>query len=162
MAQDMWKMINRELAKIEQARGGASTTPYLDVVSETMRYAKEDRAWKERKNSQRQQIMGQLTQGTGMIFNEKDFEVIQNVFQYFYPRWDFSWEEVLKIRRSRPEFFEANQHIIRNEGSIIGTGQKLWKRAKRVIPGGNMLTFILKSLDFVWRYGNVFLTNCFT
>ena len=27
----------------------------------------------------------------------------------------------------------------RNEGATMGTGQKLWKRAKRVIPGGNML-----------------------
>jgi glutamate-1-semialdehyde 2,1-aminomutase len=29
--------------------------------------------------------------------------------------------------------------MTRNEGAVLGTGQKLWKRAKRVIPGGNML-----------------------
>ena len=33
----------------------------------------------------------------------------------------------------------ANQHLIRNQGARLGTGQKLWQRAKRVIPGGNML-----------------------
>ena len=32
-----------------------------------------------------------------------------------------------------------NKKLVRNEGSKIGTGQKLWKRAKLVIPGGNML-----------------------
>ncbi len=35
--------------------------------------------------------------------------------------------------------FEANENIQRNEGAELGTGQKLWKRAKQLIPGGNML-----------------------
>ncbi|MEM9806848.1 MAG: aminotransferase class III-fold pyridoxal phosphate-dependent enzyme [Cyanobacteria bacterium P01_D01_bin.56] len=69
----------------------------------------------------------------------EDFEVIQKVFQQFYPRWDFSWLEVLKLARQKPELFEANRHIGRNEGYQLGTGQKLWRRAKKVIPGGNML-----------------------
>ncbi|MBI5485469.1 MAG: aminotransferase class III-fold pyridoxal phosphate-dependent enzyme, partial [Deltaproteobacteria bacterium] len=68
-----------------------------------------------------------------------DFEVVEAVFNYFQPRTDFTWLEVLALRRSRPELFAANQHLIRNEGSAMGTGQKLWKRAKQVIPGGNML-----------------------
>lgn len=69
----------------------------------------------------------------------EDYEVIKEVFGYFYPRFDFSWLEVLELRQIHPELFEANQHLIRNEGEAIGTGQKLWRRAKRVIPGGNML-----------------------
>ena len=32
-----------------------------------------------------------------------------------------------------------NRSIGRNEGLMMVTGQKLWKRAKRIIPGGNML-----------------------
>ncbi len=35
--------------------------------------------------------------------------------------------------------FTPNHQIMRNEGATMGTGQKLWKRAKQVIPGGNML-----------------------
>ena len=35
--------------------------------------------------------------------------------------------------------FKANEHIHRNEEAELGAGQKLWKRAKQVIPGGNML-----------------------
>ena len=69
----------------------------------------------------------------------EDFEVVKNIFEHFHPRRDFGWLKVLHLSRDRPELFAANQHIIRNEGEQQGTGQKLWKRAKRVIPGGNML-----------------------
>jgi glutamate-1-semialdehyde 2,1-aminomutase len=69
----------------------------------------------------------------------EDFEVIKNIFEYFAPRWDFSWLETLELQSNQPELFTANQHLIRNEGASLGQGQKLWKRAKRVIPGGNML-----------------------
>ena len=73
------------------------------------------------------------------VDESNDFAVIENIFQYFSPRIDFSWREVLDLKHSKPEIFAHNQHILRNEGSVMGTGQKLWKRAKRVIPGGNML-----------------------
>lgn len=69
----------------------------------------------------------------------EDFEVIRGVFEYFQPRVDFGWEEVLTLSQREPARFAANRHLIRNEGAALGTGQKLWKRAKRVIPGGNML-----------------------
>jgi glutamate-1-semialdehyde 2,1-aminomutase len=69
----------------------------------------------------------------------EDFVVIKKVYEYFQPRIDFTWLEVLELRRKYPEIFTGNQHIMRNEGSELGTGQKLWKRAKKVIPGGNML-----------------------
>lgn len=68
-----------------------------------------------------------------------DLAVLEKVFQAFYPRTDFSWTEVLELQHSQPDIFHLNQNIIRNEGASMGTGQKLWKRAKQVIPGGNML-----------------------
>ena len=68
-----------------------------------------------------------------------DFKVIENVFQHFHPRTDFSWGEVLDLQRLQPDVFNINEHIIRNEGATMGKGQKLWKRAKQIIPGGNML-----------------------
>ena len=68
-----------------------------------------------------------------------DFEVVAAVFSHFHPRIDFGWLEVMALRQTQPALFLANQHLIRNEGASIGTGQKLWKRAKQVIPGGNML-----------------------
>jgi len=68
-----------------------------------------------------------------------DFEVVSQVFAHFAPNIHFSWTEVLGLQRSQPALFAANHNIIRNEGAAMGTGQKLWKRAKAVIPGGNML-----------------------
>ncbi|CAM8362087.1 HemL Glutamate-1-semialdehyde aminotransferase [Candidatus Methylopumilus universalis] len=68
-----------------------------------------------------------------------DFLVIEQIFNYFHPKTNFTWQEVLVLQQQQPEMFNANQHIIRNEGATMGTGQKLWKRAKQVIPGANML-----------------------
>ena len=68
-----------------------------------------------------------------------DFAVIEKVFQHFHPRTDFTWSEVLSLQLQQPDIFNINQQIIRNEGATMGTGQKLWKRAKQIIPGGSML-----------------------
>jgi glutamate-1-semialdehyde 2,1-aminomutase len=69
----------------------------------------------------------------------EDLDVVRAVFEHFAPRRDFSWMEVMELSERKPELFAANRHLVRNEGAATGTGQKLWKRAKRVIPGGNML-----------------------
>jgi glutamate-1-semialdehyde 2,1-aminomutase len=69
----------------------------------------------------------------------EDLALIEKVFQHFHPRTDFGWREVLALYHREPGLFGINQHIGRNEGMAMGTGQKLWNRAKRVIPGGNML-----------------------
>lgn len=69
----------------------------------------------------------------------KDFTVIDRVFRHFSPRTNFTWRDVLALQRARPELFAENHHLTRNHGATMGTGQKLWKRAKQVIPGGNML-----------------------
>lgn len=68
-----------------------------------------------------------------------DLPVVAAVFAHFRPRMDFGWLEVIELKKSTPELFTANEHLIRNEGKLIGSGQKLWKRAKRIIPGGSML-----------------------
>lgn len=68
-----------------------------------------------------------------------DFMVIEKVFEHFHPRTDFTWAEVLSLQSEQPFLFSINQHLVRNEGATMGTGQKLWKRAKQIIPGGNML-----------------------
>lgn len=68
-----------------------------------------------------------------------DFEVVSAVFAHFAPQIQFSWTQVLELQHKQPDIFAPNHDIIRNEGATMGTGQKLWKRAKAVIPGGNML-----------------------
>ena len=69
----------------------------------------------------------------------EDYALIKAIFDYFSPTIDFSWEDILRLRVIMPNIFKHNQHLVRNEGAVMETGQKLWKRAKKVIPGGNML-----------------------
>ena len=69
----------------------------------------------------------------------QDLEVISNVVRYFEPEIHFEWQEVLALQQSNPEMFNANKFTQRNQGSVMGSGQTLWQRAKHVIPGGNML-----------------------
>ena len=69
----------------------------------------------------------------------KDLELLTEIFQYFEPNIFFSWNEVVKLSESHPNIFSKNSHIPRNEGKNMSKGQKLWKRAKELIPGGGML-----------------------
>jgi|APSaa5957512535_1039671.scaffolds.fasta_scaffold21678_2 glutamate-1-semialdehyde 2,1-aminomutase len=69
----------------------------------------------------------------------EDLIVVTSIFEHFYPYIFFDWKQVLELKKSQPELFKVNQKIKNNEGATMGTGQKLYKRAKRVIPGGNML-----------------------
>jgi glutamate-1-semialdehyde 2,1-aminomutase len=73
------------------------------------------------------------------VDEQSDLEVIANVFDHFKPNINFSWLEVLRFQQSNSNLFELNSTIARNEGATMSAGQKLWKRAKQVIPGGNML-----------------------
>ena len=68
-----------------------------------------------------------------------DFRVVSDIFDHFSPNIHFGWKEVFQLYKEQPQLFASNSHINRNEGALMGKGQKLWKRAKRVIPGGNML-----------------------
>ncbi len=68
-----------------------------------------------------------------------DFEMVSNVFAHFAPNVHFGWAQVLDLQLTKPQLFANNQQIKRNEGGSMGAGQKLWKRAKQIIPGGNML-----------------------
>ena len=80
----MMSLIDRELAKIEKrerAYGGKSSDPSMDVVREAWSMGQEQRAWNERKNMQRQQIMSELSRGTSMTFNEKDLARKMERFQ---------------------------------------------------------------------------------
>lgn len=69
----------------------------------------------------------------------EDLVVIDSVFNHFKPNINFTWLDVLSLYQNSPDLFSINKKYSRNEGSSMGTGQKLWRRAKKVIPGGNML-----------------------
>ena len=68
----------------------------------------------------------------------EDLVVIKEVFTHF-GRIDFTYEELSQLIEDSPQIFTTNSHLIRNEGANMTSGEKLWRRAKKVIPGGNML-----------------------
>jgi glutamate-1-semialdehyde 2,1-aminomutase len=68
-----------------------------------------------------------------------DFDVILKIFNYFKTNIYFSWREVLDLYFNKPQIFSLNSQIPRNQGKVMKKGQKLWSRAKRIIPGGNMV-----------------------
>ena len=73
------------------------------------------------------------------VDESEDLKVITKVFNHFAPDIFFSWKEVLELANLKPDIFVDNQTIKNNEGAKMGSGQKLYKRAKKIIPGGNML-----------------------
>ena len=78
---------------------------------------------------------------------KSDYDLINNIYEYFYPRINFSWKEILKYKIKNPKIFLINNMHRRNEGQELGVGQKLWERAKEVISGGNMI--YSKNPDFI-------------
>jgi glutamate-1-semialdehyde 2,1-aminomutase len=69
----------------------------------------------------------------------EDLEVIESIFAVFEPNTFFSLEDVLALQKARPELFAENAKFTRNAGLSMTQGQKMWSRAKRIIPGGSML-----------------------
>ncbi|MEL0114683.1 MAG: aminotransferase class III-fold pyridoxal phosphate-dependent enzyme [Gammaproteobacteria bacterium] len=73
------------------------------------------------------------------VDESEDLIVIRNIFEHFAPDIFFDWKKVLKLEKLNPSIFMDNKELKNNEGLELGSGQKLYKRAKKVIPGGNML-----------------------
>lgn len=59
------------------------------------------------------------------VDEQVDLDVVSAVFSHFAPNIYFTWQQVRELQLSQPELFLSNQEIIRNEGAIMGTGQKL-------------------------------------
>ena len=57
----------------------------------------------------------------------------------FLNKEKFTLEDIEKLHNDKPEFFKANMKHKRNEGLKIIKGQKLYKKAQQIIPGGTSL-----------------------
>jgi len=79
------------------------------------------------------------------VDEKKDVQPINNVLSFFHPKINFTLENIIELYKKKPNLFSNNKSILRDEGAYLNEGQKLWKRAKEVIPGGNM--FISKRPD---------------
>ena len=75
-----------------------------------------------------------------LTLDEKDdFTLIKKIIDNFKNNPYFNLRDILDYYQKHKYIFSINKHIKRNEGSTLITGQKIWKRAKDIIPGGTML-----------------------
>ena len=70
---------------------------------------------------------------------KEDFTVIEKIIKNFNKNIYFNLKDILDLCNKNKTIFSTNSHLVRNEGSNLNVGQKMWKRAKKVIPGGTML-----------------------
>ena len=77
-----------------------------------------------------------------------DYWVMKNIYdELSRVKKDFGVDDVVKYLKDNPQVASKNAHIIRNEGYLrsleedkkfdqsLNTGQKLWDKAKSLIPG---------------------------
>ena len=53
--------------------------------------------------------------------------------------FNISINDIIKLYKKNEKIFILINILTRNEGRILNTGQKVWKRAQKIIPGGTML-----------------------
>ena len=69
----------------------------------------------------------------------KDYNFLSSLFS-ISKKLSHNWCDILELIENNKESINfSNQSIARNEGAIMGNGQKLYKKAKESILGGNML-----------------------
>ena len=69
----------------------------------------------------------------------EDLELINRILRKTKKPIEISWEDAIKILTKDNELVKINSKFKRNEGFFMDNSDKLWRRAKKVIPGGNML-----------------------
>ena len=68
-----------------------------------------------------------------------DLKQLKLIYKNLKDKKNFGIEEINNLYNKDKKLFSINSNIKRNEGSELNLGQKLWKKAKILIPGGNML-----------------------
>jgi glutamate-1-semialdehyde 2,1-aminomutase len=70
---------------------------------------------------------------------KEDLILIEKIINNFKNNLYFNLNDILNLYKKRKDIFLINNNLLRNEGSNLSLGQKMWKRAKNIIPGGTML-----------------------
>ena len=71
------------------------------------------------------------------VDEKKDIKLVEFVFKNF--KNNFNWQKLIKSKKII-EMASANSGSLqRDEGALMPLGQKMWARAKNIIPGGTML-----------------------
>ena len=72
------------------------------------------------------------------VDEKKDTELVEFAFKKFEKKF-FNWEKIVNSKDIKKIFFSKSNTTQRDEGASMPLGQKMWIRAKNVIPGGTML-----------------------
>ena len=70
---------------------------------------------------------------------KEDLTLIEKIIKNFNNNIYFNLDNILNFYKKNKKTFLINSQIKRNEGANLNLGQKMWKRAKNIIPGGSML-----------------------
>ena len=68
---------------------------------------------------------------------DEDYDVLRNVFDNFKDNLYFTFNDVIDLYMKDKSIFLKNMHLTSRPQK--GSGQNLWMKAKKIIPGGNML-----------------------
>ena len=68
-----------------------------------------------------------------------DLRVLNQVYDKIKDKNKFVFKDIENLIKKNKNIFIQNMNVKRNIGGKISTGQKMWIRAKNIIPGGNML-----------------------
>ena len=72
------------------------------------------------------------------VDEKEDIDLIRKIIKEIKIK-NFKMIDVLNIVNKKKYLLNINKNIINNQGSQMAKSQKYWQRAKKIIPGGNML-----------------------
>jgi glutamate-1-semialdehyde 2,1-aminomutase len=70
---------------------------------------------------------------------KEDFILIEKIVKNFNNNIYFTLKSILDFYSKNKKIFSINSHFKRNNSYNLNLGQKMWRRAKKVIPGGTLL-----------------------
>jgi glutamate-1-semialdehyde aminotransferase len=73
------------------------------------------------------------------IDTKNDLQILEKLLKRFNYNLNIKFQEIIEFYSKNKNFFRENSNFIRNSEMSLNTGQKLWIRAKNIIPGGTML-----------------------
>ena len=71
------------------------------------------------------------------VDEKRDMELVEYAFKNFGAK--IGWEKIIKSKNIKKIFYSKHNTPQRDEGALMPLGQKMWSRAKNIIPGGTML-----------------------
>ena len=124
----MWTIINRELAKQEQARADVPDTSYAGVFKQAMEYGTQQKVWKEHVNEKRQGLMKNLSYGTSLTFDDEDLKNKKERFQRYYNKHKGNMDETtLEMGQMMLEDFDIQGEKNKDWNFLQNDGKKLQK-----------------------------------